>query len=238
MNKFQIPLGQLDYKKAEINLRASSPAEMYRLKACEKEPKTVEWLEAFAEDDIFYDVGANVGAYSLIGATKLNGKGKVYAFEPAAPTYAALVTNVVANKKMAKIVALPIAFGAKNELSFVGLSSMEPGAASHHQPTSQFPQPFIVMTMDSFIEDYKIPVPTKVKIDVDGVELTVLKGMKKTLADPKLKEVLIEVKDDAVQERFAIENIFRANGFVMKAKHTLISSLNGNVWNRLYVRAG
>ena len=237
MNKYEIPMGALDYKKQELHLRVTSPAEISRLTSCQKEPKTVEWLETFKEDDIFFDVGANVGAYSLIAATKLGSKGKVYAFEPAAPSFSSLVVNVLANKLVAKIVALPVAFGAKEQLLFVGLKSLEPGqSASVVGGVSEFAQPFAIIAMDAFIERYGIPCPTKVKIDVDGSELEVIKGMRKTLANPVLTEVLIEVNDGKVQERFMIENIFRAHDFKLKAKQALQSSLTGDVWNRLYTR--
>lgn len=236
MNKYEIPMGALDYTKKELHIRVTSPAEIFRLNACKKEPKTVEWLESFKEDDIFFDVGANVGAYSLIAATKLGSKGKVYAFEPAAPTFSALVVNVLANKLVARIVALPVAFGSKEEITFVGLKSLEPGQSSIANAVSEFPQPFALITMDAFIERYGIPCPTKVKIDVDGTEVEVIKGMRKTLANPLLTEVLIEVNDTKVQERFMIENIFRAHDFKLKAKHMLTSSLNQEVWNRLYTR--
>lgn len=236
MNKYEIPLGQLDYKPKEIRMRASTPTEVYRLKSVEKEPKTVEWIETFVEDDIFFDVGANVGAYSLIAAHKLSGKGRVYAFEPAAPTFASLVTNVIANHLMAKVIPLSVAFVEKDEISIAGLRSLEPGQSTHTDGATEFPQPFVVMSMDTFIERYGIPCPTKVKIDVDGAEVAVVKGMLKTLADPRLKEVLIETRDNRIQEQYALGNIFRGANFTLKAKHALMSSLSENVWNRLYVR--
>ena len=74
------------------------------------------------------------------------------------------------------------------------------------------------------------------KIDVDGGEVGVIKGARETLKNPKLREVLIEVRDDKIQERFFIENVMRGAGFTLKEKQILMSSVAGNVWNRLYTR--
>ena len=193
-------------------------------------------METLRLDDIVYDVGANVGAYSLIAGTKLGKAGRVYAFEPAAPSYAALVTNIMANNLAASIIPLPFAFGEKECIDFLGLSSLEPGMASHGMVSSPYPQAVVFLPMDLFIERYKIPVPTMMKIDVDGGEVGVIKGARETLKNPKLREVLIEVRDDKIQERFFIENVMRGAGFMLKEKQILMSSVQGNVWNRLYAR--
>src|SRR5262245_25440744 len=74
----------LDYPRSDIYLDVQSSDEYYlRLRSCYKEPETVEWIEKFVrENDVFYDIGANVGAYSLIASRFANGKATVYAFEP------------------------------------------------------------------------------------------------------------------------------------------------------------
>src|SRR5437879_5933266 len=44
-----------------------------------KEPETIEWIRSFGPDDVFYDIGANVGIYSIFAGVRCR---KIYAFEP------------------------------------------------------------------------------------------------------------------------------------------------------------
>ena len=60
-----------------------------------KEPETIAWLNSFAPNDVFWDIGANVGVYSLYAALKGN---KVWAFEPAPGNYYILSRNIELNK--------------------------------------------------------------------------------------------------------------------------------------------
>src|SRR5882724_5820112 len=57
----------------------------------EKEPETIEWIDSFKEGEVFYDVGANIGLYSVYAAARR--KSPVVAFEPDARNYALLVEN-------------------------------------------------------------------------------------------------------------------------------------------------
>src|SRR5690349_18823938 len=61
----------------------------------EKEPVTIEWIAGFAPDDVFVDVGANVGMYSIWAAKTR--KTRVFAFEPEAQNYSLLNRNIVLN---------------------------------------------------------------------------------------------------------------------------------------------
>ena len=68
------PIVQLDYRRHRILLHADSPLGLYRARACQKEPETVRWIEEFVRPgDVFYDIGANVGAYSLIASKYCGG---------------------------------------------------------------------------------------------------------------------------------------------------------------------
>ena len=61
------PVGRLDYAANRIQMCVNSPWQPYRLNSCAKEPETVAWIERNVRPgDTFYDIGANVGAYSLV----------------------------------------------------------------------------------------------------------------------------------------------------------------------------
>ena len=56
-----------------------------------KEPITIDWIRSFKKNNIFYDVGANVGMYSIFAA--LISDVKVYAFEPESNNFQTLMQN-------------------------------------------------------------------------------------------------------------------------------------------------
>ena len=66
---------QLDYSRRDIFLHIESDFEyLVRRRSCKKEPETVQWLEASLHPgDVLYDVGANIGAYSLVASKYLEG---------------------------------------------------------------------------------------------------------------------------------------------------------------------
>ena len=70
----------------------------------------MDWIRNYIKpDDIVYDVGANVGAYSLlIGKMVSQGAGKVYAFEPGAANFHSLSRNIEANGLSSNIIIFPI----------------------------------------------------------------------------------------------------------------------------------
>src|SRR5574337_127189 len=88
---------KLDYSKADIFIHIDSDWERYtRTKSCRKEPETIEWIEnTIKPGDVVFDVGANIGAYSLVMAKSSNMGAKVYAFEPSWPTYIQLCRNII-----------------------------------------------------------------------------------------------------------------------------------------------
>ena len=86
--------GQFDYR-----FRCETVREFNRcLKIFIKEPGTVDWINQNVKSgDIFYDVGANIGVFTILAASRTGKKGKVYAFEPHGANFARLVDNITVN---------------------------------------------------------------------------------------------------------------------------------------------
>jgi len=183
----------------------------YRLRAQQsytREPLTLEWIDQFiGADDVVFDVGANVGAYSLlIGKKMARGRGQVYAFEPESANYAALNRNIGVNSLADKVLALPLAVGRRCTVNRLHLSSIEPGAALHGlgEPVSEgfgfepaYTQGAIEVSIDQIVSQFGCASPHHVKIDVDGGELGVLKGMFGQFTTTAPRSLMIEVNDDA-----------------------------------------
>lgn len=221
--------GQLDYPHSAIKMVLDSSMQFYRLAACSKEPETVEWIESHVRPgDVFYDIGANVGAYSLVAHAVAGGDCTVYAFEPSFSTFAALSQNVMLNHCDEKIVPLHVALSAETKVFTFNYSQVVPGAASHglDQPVGEdlqpfeptFKQPILSYRLDDLIEQFSFLPPNHIKLDVDGSELDVLKGADNTLSSGTLRSILVEI-DEAQQRGEVIRSFLEGKGFVVKSRH-------------------
>ncbi len=166
-----------------------------------KEPETISWLNTLRADDVLFDVGANMGLYSVWAAAARSAR--VIAFEPEASNYATLMVNLRENRLTDKVQAFCIGISDK-----IGLGPMEvrwgPAGQSGHQvqvvdskpchaagPTSL--QGVSTYPLDHLIYEQGLPCPTHLKVDVDGIEHAVVAGAKRLLADPRLRSIMIEL---------------------------------------------
>src|SRR3989338_4899915 len=165
-----------------------------------KEPDTISWIDSFAKDDVLYDIGANVGIYSVYAAVRGL---KVFAFEPESQNYAVLNRNIYLNKIQDRVIAYNVAISDGKDTGYLNIRQLTAGAAlnnfgenvDYNKKTFEpvFKQAVLSYPLDLFIEEYRLPSPTHIKIDVDGLERLIVSGMSRTLAAASLKSVLIEL---------------------------------------------
>lgn len=213
------PVCLLDYPHAKIQMKGDTRLLAARAKACAKEPDTVAWLEEHMEPtDVLYDIGACVGAYSLI-ANKLGAS--VYAFEPSFSNFSVLMENIHLNK--VRIQAFQIALSDKTGLADFHYRDTQAGKAMHslHTPVNEengvlFMPSAIhqVMTysLDDFIQVFNLPKPTFIKLDIDAGIGPALAGMRQTLNNPVVKSVFIELHSETEHYPFAL-SLFQSAGF-------------------------
>lgn len=222
--------GRLDYPGADIYLRLSSDSSLRRLHACKKEPWTVSWIEEWLHPgETLYDIGANIGAYSLVAAKAFGGGAHVVAFEPGPATFAALCQNIVLNDAEDAITPLSVALSDETGLAIFNLRHLEAGRALHSLDDGQPPgesvtayrQPVLAFALDDLVERFELPPPTHVKLDVDGAEERVLAGAEATLARPELRSVMVELHPpvrDAVERRLAAHGLAQRQEFAPEPK--------------------
>lgn len=211
-----------------------------------KEPDTIEWINSFGSGELLYDIGANVGMYSIYAASKGI---KVIAFEPESQNYAQLNRNIFLNQVQDRVTGLSIAVGETSAIDHLFLSAFTVGGAVNnlgnsidynHQPMkSAFKQGVLSMSLDDLIEKYSLPIPNHIKIDIDGLESKVIFGAKKTLGHVELKSVLIELNDN-LPEDANIVKILQNNKFTLKGKyHAPMFDLTEfkNIYNYIFVRS-
>jgi FkbM family methyltransferase len=209
----------------------------------EKEPDTLDWLDTFMEPgDVLYDIGANIGQYSLYAAYRLQKTISILSFEPEALNQAKLNKNIVLNDMVGVITPYPIAVSHETAIEHFYSKNFAPGAALHAlgEPVTQgdesFPpqntQGIVAVSLDDLTGKFALPFPTHIKVDVDGIEERIVAGASRTLDDPRLKSVLIEVymhKD--IAER--IKEVFFAKGFEL-FNSDLIDYSHGIVQNLIF----
>ncbi len=162
-----------------------------------KEPETLEWIESFESDSNFADVGANIGQYSLYAASLGH---YVHAYEPQPANYQALLRNIGLNKLEDLITAYSFGIASKRKISIIqiGINDVAGKSGIQIQKTGNY---FIQCQALHSSYDY-------VKVDVDGIELDIVKGME--LKVPVTQSVLIEVSPDNRKE---ITEIFQEHEF-------------------------
>lgn len=168
-----------------------------------KEPETIEWIDGMDDGDVLFDIGANVGVYTLYAA--INRKVRVLAFEPLAANYYLLNRNIEENGLSDMAASYCVAINDSDMISTLHIQDTGFGTAmssfddpvDHHgkQFSAMFEQGMIGMSLDSFIEIFEAPFPSHIKIDVDGIENKIVRGAQRTLSDPRLKSVSIELDE-------------------------------------------
>lgn len=234
-----------------VTLRFSTPNSVCRYRSqtfSSKEPETLEWIEQFGGEGAFFDVGANVGLYSIYYAKLF--PGRVYAFEPSALNLRLLVQNINANEVSEQVAVITNPLSAQSEVSPFLLSMTEEGGSM-----STFGEDFghdglplavkmryacLGLTLDSLLESELVTdFPTLMKIDVDGIEHLILRGARSMLADMRLRSILIEVNSDFRKLADETKEILSSSGFELQtASHSEMFELGdfASTYNQVWAR--
>lgn len=207
---FKVPCYEIIVEGRRIRYVDSTPLAYGRLTSLfDKEPTTIPWLESFQPDDIVVDIGANIGMYTIYAAAFAGCR--VFAFEPESLNYAELNKNIFVNQLNDRVAAFCLALSDKAKIDYLNLGAF--GVSySHHdfsentwsedmnwgqekvtKKDARLRQGCISSTLDDLVETGVIPLPSHIKIDVDGLEHQVIAGCRRTLANPAVKTVLVEI---------------------------------------------
>jgi FkbM family methyltransferase len=214
------PKSQVQLDDVAVTFATPNQPTMWRVKTFfTKEPDTIEWLRGFDASTRLFDIGANVGMYA-VPAARWRGA-QVFAFEPEAANYALLNRNIHLNGVSDRAAAYCIAISDATGFDKLHLSLFEAGQSSHslgesvdhnNQPRkSAFAQGCYFTSVDALVDD-GMPVPTDIKIDVDGIEPKVIAGARRTLARPEVRSVLIEI-NSTLEEHWDIIDLLLSLGF-------------------------
>jgi len=158
------------------------------LKLYSKEPGTIEWIESeMKPGQVFYDIGANIGVYTIFAARRVSPGGKVYAFEPHGPNFSRLSDNIAINRL--QDVVVPCSFALHNTDGYLkfryrslnsGTSNSQLFEGSNGElklADDQIIELKNAVRVDALIASRRVAPPQHVKIDIDGDEYLILQGM-------------------------------------------------------------
>ena len=132
---------------------------------------------------VFFDVGANVGYFTLLASRLVGPTGRIFAFEPLRRNLTYLRRHI-AMHNLENVTVVEVAVSDSE-----GFATFDPGSnASSGRLSQQGSVHVQTVSLDKEISAGRLPVPDILKIDVEGAEVQVLDGLKKTLetARPKV----------------------------------------------------
>tara|TARA_X000000368_G_C23002452_1_gene699597 strand:+ start:508 stop:1413 length:906 start_codon:yes stop_codon:yes gene_type:complete len=194
-----------------------------------KEPETLEWIDSFkGEKIVFWDIGANIGLYSLYAAIK-HPNIEIVSFEPSVNNLRILSRNIYKNNffKQIKIFQLPLSeqentFSNMNEMEFIEGWSMSTFGESKDFEGSIFKPNHaykLFGTNINYLLDKKIlKFPNYIKIDVDGIEHKILLGANNHLKNNDLKSLSIELNENYDEQFNSVNNLMIKNNFTIKQR--------------------
>ena len=169
-------------------------------------------------DDVFWDVGANVGYFTLVAATALKNRGSIVAFEPGQNAYARLTENLALNPYR-NIRTFPVAVSDREGEAVLHLAGdiADSSASLYPAAGAQAGQEVCrTVSLDHLLDSQGLRPPDLIKLDAEGAELAVLHGARGLLADsPPLWLMEMEEKTLAAAgaSKAAVANFLAGCGY-------------------------
>jgi FkbM family methyltransferase len=198
-----------------------------------KEPQTIDWLNDIPNKSVFWDIGANIGLYSVYAAKERDCQ--VFAFEPSVFNLELLARSVYLNEVVDNVVIVPLALAESTAPNLFNLTNVTWGGAlsafgdeigyDGKRFRSVFNYKWQGVSVDDAVGRLGIPKPEYIKIDVDGFEHHVLVGAQDTLKS--IKSLIIEINDDYFDQAEQCQKLLSAAGLKFVEKRHA-SNLSGN----------
>lgn len=172
------------------------------------EPNELVFLgQILAPGMTMLDVGANEGLYTLFGASRVGPDGRVVSFEPSSRERRSLQHNIARNQ-LGNVTVVPVAVGSGEGTAALQIASgvhsghNTLGALVYDEAPAVGVEHVPVERLDSVVARLGIARVDVVKIDVEGAEMHVLEGARKTLAAHR-PILLVEANDEALRAQGA-----------------------------------
>lgn len=207
-----------------------------------KEPDMLGWIDSFIKKDnlIFWDIGANIGLYSIYNALK-NKSSTTISFEPSTSNLRCLSRNIAINnlENRIKIFSLPLT-NMENEFFLMNESHFTEGGALNtfgqdynfegKKFTPEMKYQLLGTTVNYLLDNKILDIPDYIKIDVDGIEHLILEGSNKYLKNKKIKSIIVEINENFNEQYKRVLAIMEKSEFkILQKEQGLELSNNRNI---------
>jgi FkbM family methyltransferase len=236
-------------KNKKINFFIPNQVTKWRVKTLyTKEPETLEWIDSFKSKNgkpiIFWDVGANIGLYSIYAAS-VHKNILIYSFEPSTSNLRVLSRNISINNLSEKISIAQFPLGQKNfQFSNINEQEFKEGwsMSSYGEPINYEGKKFeptqkykiFGLSIDYLISNKILETPNYIKIDVDGIEDEILLGGIKNLKNEVLTSVSIELNENYKSQFDSVINTMQLLNLKIKHKKHAQIYENDEKFSKLY----
>ena len=187
--------------------------------------------------DIYIDIGANSGYFSIIASKKVKDAGKVFSFEPSHREYSKLLANIKRNQ-CTNITPINLALGDNLNLTSINIAKEHTGlnkimVNNQRIDSNDFNQNVLIMPLDLISNIFNEEIML-CKIDVEGFELFVLNGMKSLLKKGKISTLILEMSPNFLSNNMQsinhIYSLLKENGYISIEKN----KSSGNQWDEVF----
>ena len=201
----------------------------------------LRWIDNFKEIDklIFWDIGANIGLYSIYNALK-NKTSTTISFEPSTSNLRCLSRNISINnlENKIKVFSLPLT-NIENKFFIMNESYFNEGGALNtfghdynfegkiFKPEMRYQ--LLGTTINYLLDNNILDIPDYIKIDVDGIEHLILEGSNKYLINKKIKSIIVEINENFAEQYEKVLNIMQKNEFKILQKEQNLEVFNRSV---------
>ena len=238
----------ISYNEIKMEFVVPNKLNLLRVKTfASKEPETLDWIDQLPEGCNFWDIGANIGLYTVYASLKK--KIKVVSFEPSVFNLELLARNIFLNEIHNDVILIPFALSGQKGSNLFRMTTTEWGGAlstfgknvgwDGFAINETFTFPTYGLTIDQAVELLKLPIPDFIKMDVDGIEHFLLEGGESVLQ--KIQGILLEINDDYGEQAELSNRLLKEAGLVLLAKRSseqIKNSTSGfqNTFNQIWRR--
>ena len=217
----------------EIKFFVPNNITYWRVKSLyQQEPDTINWIKNFkSKNIIFWDIGANIGIYSIYAA-KVHKNSDIVSFEPSTSNLRVLSRNISINNLENQIKINQCALSDKKNVFEIfketefkeGYSMNSFGYDTDFEGKkirSKQNYKIFGTSIDYILENKILDMPNYLKIDVDGIEHKILEGASKLLSNNKVESILIEINENYIEQLDTVIDIMKKNNFILQSKNRL-----------------